>query len=180
MWVPLAQKYLNNCVAQQASLTSFYVFLLLFFLHTMSEKGKRWSTRVLQVQVSYQRGSKIEPAIWSHTYLFIRCFLVQLLEKQQKLSALTADWGEQRTVIMDRDGWLPVLALLLAMKLMTSGNRLNCTICSARRHNRHVGHKQEKRITSTANMLGGRVGLYMKTDSATSESWVEPLQKQAM
>lgn len=24
---------------------------------------------------------------------------------------------------------LPVLALLLAMKLVTSGNRLNCTIC---------------------------------------------------
>lgn len=30
VWVPLAQKYLNNCVAQQASLTSFYVFLLSF------------------------------------------------------------------------------------------------------------------------------------------------------
>lgn len=40
VWVPLAQKYLNNCVAQQASLTSFYVFLLLFFC-TQCQKRAR-------------------------------------------------------------------------------------------------------------------------------------------
>lgn len=39
---------------------------------------------------------------------------------------------------------IPVLALLLAMKLVTRGNRLNCTICHG--ENMHIQNKQTKNI----------------------------------